>query len=301
MKNNTLNKTVITLSVGGLVTLSANASTLVTNNLFDVVTKVRKPGSTEALVVAIADTTPHTVISSGISGATNWSKTVTGFTQSRVGTPEVTVNTPLGPVTTPAETLADAQLAAYISMDGTSLTFGREITTDIVKIQSSLDEAINAIAAVSPLQTWSSTATVGANIVAGTTYQVTVDITTGSGLPADLISSAQIGVVGVGIQDTHNSAFTKLNLVDLIVLGDDLTGTATFEFIPTEEMNSIGFEFSAEAVADVSAFGGVAGNQDLLTFNNLIVAPVPEPSTSLLGITAACLLMGTRRRVSNRR
>ena len=301
MKNNTLNKTVITLSVGGLVTLSANASTLVTNNLFDVVTKVRKPGSTEALVVAIADTTPLTVVSSGTSGATTWSKTVTGFTQSRVGTPAVTVNTPLGPVTTPAETLADAQLAAYVSMDGTSLTFGREITTDIVKIQSSLDEAINAIAAASPLQTWSSTATVGANIVAGQTYQVTVDVTTGSGLPADLISSAQIGLVGAGLQDSNNSAFTKLNLVDLIVLGDDLTGTATFEFVPTGAMNSLGFEFSAEAVADVSALGGVAGNQDLLTFNNLIVAPIPEPSTSLLGFTAACLLMGTRRRSSHRR
>ena len=298
MKINAFKLTTISLSLSALAAHSVDGATLMTESVFDSIGTVRKPGSTDAIVAAVADQTPY---NGTTSGAVSWSHSVSGFTQSRVGIPAITIGTGLVAVTTPAKTLADAQLASYVAMDGTSLTFGREITTEVFEKGDHLEEALNAIAGVSPLQSWSSTATVAANMLPGSVYELSVDISTGSGLPVDLLESTQIGVLGMGIMDANNTAFTKINLLDLVTLGDQHECTATFLFQTTQELSSLGFEFTASAVADVSALGGTAGNQNLISFSNLTVSPVPEPSTSLFGLSAVGMLMGSRRRSSNKR
>ena len=295
MKTNALKLTTASLTLSGLATISVDAVTLATDNIFDAVGKIRKPGSTAPIVAAVADNTPH---NGTTSGDISWSHSVAGFTQSRIGTPDVVV---LGVGTIPGVTVADAQFAPYASMDGSSLTFGREITTDLPLAGSSLDQVLNEIAGVSLLQSWGSTATVGANIVPGNIYQVSLDISTGAGLPVGFLQSTQVGLVGTGLQDAESNAFTKINLVDLVTIGDEHDCTVTFNFQSTEEMTSLGFEFGAETVVDASLVGGTLGNQNLITFSNLSVSPVPEPSVSLFGLTAACLLMGNRRRSTNRR
>ena len=118
----------------------------------------------------------------------------------------------------------------------------------------------------------------------------------GLGIPVDLLTETTIGLVGDGLQDMERNTFSKIDLLDLITLGEEETGTVTFLFEPTEDLTSLGFVFEAATALDVSALGGTAQNQDFLTFSNLSVAAVPEPSTSLLATVASCFLLGTRRR-----
>ena len=74
-------------------------------------------------------------------------------------------------------------------MDGTGLTFGRELTAEVLGLGGTLTPALNDVAGVSLVQSWSSTGTVGATIVSGNTYQVTIDVTTGLGIPVDLLTA----------------------------------------------------------------------------------------------------------------
>ena len=280
MKTNKLIKNVAGLSLSGLATLSVNATTLVTNDLFYLQPEVRKPGET-GIVVAVADQTPHTHTTAGES---DWSHTVTGYTQSRVGFLGLAV--------------AEAELAPYTTVNGTSLTFGRELTAEVLGggIASNLDDVLGDIAGISLDQSWNSTATVNAPFLAGQTYQVTLDVTAGGGIPADLLTATTIGINGAGLQMIERNTFNKVSLLDLVSLGEDETGTVNFLFEATQELTSLDLLFDAATFLDVNTLGGAVENQELLTFSNLSITSVPEPSTTLFATLAACFLIGTRRR-----
>ncbi|GHC65916.1 hypothetical protein [Roseibacillus persicicus] len=280
MKTKLIIKTFAFTSLAALSTLSAQGAVLSGPGILDFNHKARQPGSNALAVVNIADLTPHQEVFT--SGTTTWTHSLSGFSQ---------VRTSLG-----IATLVDVQLAPYTQMDGNSLSFGREITTEVLVAGSSLTDPLNTLAGSSVLQSWNSTAAVAADITAGQTYRISFDVDTLSGIPVDLFSTSTAQFTGNGLQNSAGGLLSAIDLLGLITVGGASTDTITFETVATQDLTSVGFNFAASAVADVSALGGTAANQNLISFSNFTVTPVPEPSAAFLSLAASLLLVSKRRR-----
>lgn len=193
--------------------------------------------------------------------------------------------------------LADAQLRSFTSISGDTLTFGRETElSGSGDLSALLTTVVNTLAGASPLQTWNSTATVNADIGAGQTYEISFNVNTASGIPVDLLSSAAFDLVGAGLEDNAGDTFSSVNLADLITLGEGDSGVVTYQFVATQSLTQIGFNFAGSAVLDTSLLGNTSENKNFISYSGFSVTPVPEPAGASLLIVAGVAGLIRRRR-----
>lgn len=185
----------------------------------------------------------------------------------------------------------DAQLAAYTQTTGDTLVFGREITTQVeilgggVDLTSTVQGLVNQVAGASVLYSWQANSTVsGLAIVPDQLYQVSFNVTSGAGLPVNLLSSSSFGITTAGITGASNESVSTLNLLNVVSLGaNSSTGQFNYLFKSSDAKSALNFAFAANSVANVSLLGGTAGNQNVLTYSNFQVTAVPEPASLALG------------------
>lgn len=261
--------------------------------------KVRRTGTN---VGTLALTVTNTPVSSAptTSGDVTWTHSAGGFAQ--VGT---TLGIPAIPPLTPAVTLArvDAQLAAYTQTVNDTLVFGREISTDVellgvVDLGSTVQNLTNQVAGASVLYNWESSATVSNLLIApDQLMRVSFTVTSGSGLPVNLLSSADFGITTPGVTGASNESAELLDLLSILSIGSgSSTGNFSFDFRSSSAITELDFLFEASTGVGVSALGGTAGNQNVLTFSNFEVSAVPEPSVALLSTVCVGVLALRRRR-----
>ncbi|MES2594223.1 MAG: hypothetical protein V4662_02750 [Verrucomicrobiota bacterium] len=191
----------------------------------------------------------------------------------------------------------DVQLAAYTRTLGDSLTFGRQLdvaTTGVLGgfgglVTTLTDDVLGA----SAINSWSSTASVtGLNLVQGAAYNVSFNVTTGAGLNLNALSAANFALSSGGNPIENINSIETLNLLDILQVGGGLA-TINFEFIADSPLTELTFEFDAATIANVQALGAVGGNQTVLQFSSMSLAPVPEASS--LFLLAAGMLFQLRR------
>lgn len=270
---------------------TALAQTLIdSNSFFDPDFKVRRYGATSGgLALTVNNTSTSTPMASGNQ---NWNHSAGGHAQVRS---QIVIGIPLANL--------DAQLAAYTQTTGNSLVFGREITTDVellgvVNAGPALQGLVNQVAGVGVLYNWQSTNTVsGLAIVPDQLYQVDFSVTSGAGLPVDVLDSATFGITTAGISGASNESATLLNLLDIISVGNNSsTGDFSFVFKSNQNLSELDFSFAASTGIDVSLLGGTANNQNVLTFSGFQVTAVPEPgSLALCGLFAGIITLRRRR------
>ncbi len=199
----------------------------------------------------------------------------------------------------------DAQLFASTRTTGTSLVFGRGTSLEasllgapVAGQDGNLNALLNTLVSANVLYNWSASATVtNLSIQSGQTYRVSFDVTSATGLPAGAISAASFGITTPGIVGVGGDTGTLLNLLNLVTIGDGSTNQVTFDFQSASNISSLDFNFAANSLLGANLLGGTGGN-DYLTISGFNVAPVPEPSVSLLGVTFAGLMLARRRRVA---
>lgn len=247
--------------------------------------KVRRFGATSGLLNLTVTNTPvnNTM---GMGGVT-WNHMAGGHAQVRS---EITL---LG------TTLAnlDAQLAAYTETIGDSLVFGREITTEaqlfgIVDAGPALEGLVNELAGASVLYDWQAQASVtGLAIVPDQLYEARFSVTSGAGLPVGLLESSSFGITSANVTGALGESLQLLDLLSVLSIGSgSSTGDYSFLFKSQQSLNQLDFEFAATSGVAVSALGGTAGNQNVLTFSGFNVTPVPEPS--LIGFASVLVIAG---------
>lgn len=272
--------------------LKSFGQTIDTSSFFDPDFMVRRYGTTTIPLALTVNNTP--VSGTASSGNVTWTHGAGGHAQ---------VRTQLGSIILPLANL-DAQLAAYSTTIGDSLVFGREITTEaeilgIVDVGPALQTIVNEVAGASVLYSWESDVHIaGLSIVPDQLYQVDFDVTSGSGLPVDLLDYATFGITTSGITGASNESAETLNLLNLIAIGSgSSTGHFSFLFKSNQSQSSLDFEFAASTGVGVSLLGGTAGNQNVLTYSGFQVTQVPEPGTpALAGLIGAMLLCKRTRR-----
>lgn len=259
------------------------------SSFYDPDFKVRRPGATTGLFAVAV--TPGLVSDFNTVGNPKWTLGAAGFAQ---------VRTSIALVAT-----LDAQLAAYTATKNDSLVFGREITTQAtllggaVDLSSQLQALTNNVAGASLLYQWQATSAVsGLAIVPDQLYQVSFTVTSGAGLPVNLLSSSSFGITTSGITGASNEDASVLDLLGLVSLGSSSsTGNYSYIFKSDQNLSQLDFKFAATSVANVSALGGTAGNQNVLTYSNFQVNAIPEPSSlTLLGAAVGVLTLRRRRR-----
>ncbi len=252
--------------------------------------KVRRAGATSGLLALSVNNNP--VVASQGSGTRTWTHTAGGHAQVRT---EVSVFVPVARL--------DAQLAAFTETTGNSLVFGREITTEavflggLIDVSDELEGLVNQVAGASVLYNWQSQAAIsGLAIAQDQLYNVSFDVTSGAGLPANLLSASTFGITNASVSSSSNQSAELLNLANLVTLGTGSdTGTFNFQFKSSQALSQLDFAFAATTGVGVSALGGTAGNQNVLTFSNFEVTQVPEPSGLILSCVSAALLLKRRR------
>jgi len=269
------------------------AQTIVTpTSFFDPDFKVRRNGASSGI---LSLTVNNTLVSqTGSAGNISWEHSAGGHAQ---------VRTQLSALGIPVANL-NVQLAATTQTTGDSLVFGREITTtaqllgDLVDVSSALQGLTNQVAGASVLYNWNSKATV-ANLAIhqDQLYRVNFTVTSGAGLPLNLLSAATFGITTTGITGGANQSAQLLNLLGLVSIGSNSsTGNFSFDFKSDRELSALNFNFAAATGVGVSLLGGTANNQNVLTFSGLNVTAIPEPSSLVMGGTALGLLALRRRR-----
>lgn len=261
-----------------------------TENIFGDNFKVRRPGANNLINLSINNAlytppTPH------VTANKQWTFAAGGFVQAGV-------NLGLAEV--------DAQLASYTSSANGSLVFGREITTRVLANPLGLDlsgltqNALNQVIGASVAYQWQADSVIsGLSIAANQEYRVSFDVTSGSGLPVQLLQSANFGITTPGVTSSGGGSATTLNLLDLVTIGSASdTGTFDFVFTSNQALNQLNFSFAAQSLANISALGGTAGNQEVLRFSNFEVVPIPEPSS--LALSGLALGAAVFRRKRNR-
>ena len=271
----------------GLVPCCLFSQTIIgSTGFYDPEFKVRRNGQTSGLL-SLTVTNTNTSNSQG-NGTTTWNHTAGGHAQVRT--------TLIGVAN------LDAQLAAFTETSGDSLIFGREITTDAsflfgaVDVSSQLQGLANQVVGASVIYNWQSQAAVtGLAIAPNQLYNVSFEVTSGAGLPVDLLTASTFGITNASVSGASNESSTLLNLANLVTLGAGSdTGTFNFQFKSSQALSQLDFAFAATSGVGVSALGGTAGNQNVLTFSGFEVTQVPEPSASALTCASALLLL-TRR------
>ncbi len=253
--------------------------------------KVRREGATSGLLNLSVDDT--LINDSGSSGNQSWAHSSGGYAQVRS---QIVMDVPLANL--------GAQLAAYTATIGDSLVFGREITTDFVLLEGeanvgpALEELVNQVAGASVLYHWESTATrTGLAIVPDQLYQVNLTITSGAGLPVNLLDYATFGITTAGISGASDESSQLLDLLSVVTIGNSSsTGEFSFVFQSDQNLSALDFQFAASTGVEVSLLGGTANNQNVLTFSGLEVIAIPEPGTlTLVGVFVACSTLRRRR------
>jgi len=258
------------------------AQSLVSNSdFFDPDYEARRPGSGLLLTIDV-NTTPYTPGSES-SGNVTWDHTAGGLVQ--LGADVFLVGT------------VDVQLAAYTRTAGNTLTFGRELEVQTTGLLSGLGAVITSttddVVGASAINSWASTADVtGLSLTQGQLYRVSFDVTAGAGINLNALSAANFGLSSGGnaIQDINTN--TTLNVLDILQVGGGL-GTIEFDFVATSAFTDLTFDFDAATIADVDLLGGITGNQTVLQFSNMSLAPVPEAGS--LFLLAAGMLFQFRR------
>lgn len=274
-------KPLILLAIAALAPTLLPAQTIVDSGLFfDPNTRLRRDGATSGVLAVSVTNDP--VTSTASSGDVSWNHSVGGFVQARselLGLPPLT----------PVLANLDVQLAAFSQTINDTLVFGREFTSDaeilgIVDAGPALQGLVNQVAGASVIYNWQSDATVtGLAIVPDQLYQVNFTVSSGGGLPVDLLQSAGFGITTAGVTGASNESAGLLNLLDILAVGDDpSTGNFSFVFKSNQNLSSLDFTFNASTVAGVNLFGGTAQNQNVLTFSGFQVTTVPEPSSLML-------------------
>ena len=266
-----------------IITLAALAPALLpaqeiinSQDFFDPDFRARRAGAANVINLVVN----NTPVASGpqSSGDSTWIHNAGGFAQAGVAI------------------VGDVQLAAYTETTGDSLVFGREITSS--GVLSLLETPLNQVTGASVLYSWESDASVsGLAIAPDQLYRVDFTVTSGGGLPVDLLSSATFGITTAGITGQANESAQLLNVLDILSLGaDSSTGEFSFVFQSSQALDTLDFNFAATSGVGVSLLGGTAPNQNVLTYSGFSVTQIPEPSsTLLLGVMAGCLAL--RRRV----
>jgi len=271
----------------------AHGQIIQSSTFFEPDFRARRPGATTGLLTVAPNLTPYTVNNS--SGNTAWSHTATGFVQTRANITDPLFGTVLAN--------ADVQLAAYTETTGDSLVFGREITTSATLAGipvggqgDALNTLVGGLAGASVLYSWSADATVsGLAIVPDQLYQVSFNVSSSSGLPVNLLSSATFGISTVGVTGDFVNNAQLLNLLNIVSVGNSADSDVyTLTFQSSQALSELEFNFAATSGVGVSALGGTAANQNVLTFSGFEVVAVPEPSTT--GLVMLCGVVGLMRR-----
>ena len=265
------------LTLAVVVPPLGQAQTLIdSGQFFDPDFTVRRFGATSGTLALSVTNIP--VSGSASSGNVSWTNSAGGHAQVRT---QLSAVVPLANL--------DAQLSGYTRIAQDSLIFGREITTDaellgVVDVGPALQGMIGEVAGASVLYNWQAGATVaGLSIAPDQLYQVNFTLTSGNGLPIDLLQAAAFGITTVGITGASDESSTSLNLLNLVTLGNDPSvGNFSFNFKSDRNLSALDFSFAATSVADVSLLGGTAANQNVLTFSGFQVQAIPEPGSACL-------------------
>ncbi|RYD49234.1 MAG: hypothetical protein EOP85_02015 [Verrucomicrobiaceae bacterium] len=283
MKTNLLLLTAAIMAPSALVAQSVINS----DSFFDPNFNIRRNGVTTGALALSINNAP---VSGTQANATNsWTHSAGGHAQVRAAL---------------ALANLDVQLAAYTRTTGDSLVFGREITTQaellgIIDVGPTLQGLVNQVAGASVLYNWEASSTIsGLAIVPDQLYRVDFNVTSGGGLPVDLLSSSSFGITSAGISGANGSnTSTLLNLLDLITVGPGSdTENVSFFFTSDQARSSLSFDFAATTGVGVSLLGGTASNQNVLTFSGFQVTAVPEPSSLALCGAFVSLIAFRRRR-----
>jgi hypothetical protein len=282
-------KNTLILATATLLAASAEAQNVIpAGTLFDPEFKVRQQGADSGTLNLTVDNTP--VNETQANATVTWNHSAGGHAQVRA---DIEVVVPLAHL--------DAQLAAFTQTVNDSLVFGREITTDVeilgaVSVGPTLQGLVNQVAGASVIYNWESDASVsGLAIAPNQLYQVDFTVTSGSGLPVNLLQSANFGITTAGVTGASNESATLLNLLNVVSIGNNSdTGNFSFIFKSNQALSSLDFKFDASTVTGVSLLGGTAPNQNVLTFSGFQVNAVPEPGS--LGLAGVCIGMIALRR-----
>lgn len=192
--------------------------------------------------------------------------------------------------------LASVDLAAFTETTGDSLVFGRELNTS--GLLGNLEPLLDDVAGASVLYSWNSNATVtGLTIVPDQLYQVSFTVTSGAGLPVDVLADATFGITTEGVTGASNESAALLDLLGIISTGASSdTGEFTFTFQSDQNLSSLDFNFMASTGLGADLLGGVDENENVLTFSGFNVEAIPEPSSAVLSGVFVGLLALRRRR-----
>jgi hypothetical protein len=286
-------KSQLLLTLAFIVPSSAFAQNLIDTDLFyEPDFKVRRFGNTSGILSLTTNNSP--VSGTNSSGALSWTHSAGGHAQVRT---QIVVGVPLANL--------DAQIAGYTQTTGSSLVFGREITTDsellgVVNTGPTLQGMVNDVAGASVSYSWQSDATVsGLAIVPDQLYQVSFSVTSGAGLPINLLGSASFGITTPGVTGASNESAESLSLLNLFSTGGSAsTGEFTFIFQADQNLSALDFSFAAATLSGITGLGGTAPNQNVLTFSGLQVTQIPEPKSATLSSLLVAIMILRRKRIS---
>ena len=279
-------KTKLPLVFFTCLNLNSFGQTIDTSSFFEPDFMVRRYGTTNIPLALTVNN--NSVDGTASNGNVTWTHAAGGHAQVHT---QIEVIVPLANL--------DVQLAAYTRTINDSLVFGREITTEVeilgaVDVGPTLQSMVNQVAGASVLYSWESNVQVaGLAIVPDQLYQVDFDVTSGSGLPVNLLNDASFGITTAGISGASNESVETLNLLNLITLGAETsTGHFSFQFKSNQNLSALDFNFMASTGVGVSLLGGTAANQNVLTFSGFQVTQVPEPRiAAMLGFIASLSLL----------
>lgn len=258
-----------------LLPASIFAQTITSADFFNPDFRARREGAATGLFSVTVSNSFETANSAG--SPTSWEHSAGGFAQARASLFPLSV---------------DAQLAAYTQTTGDTLVFGREITINAPLGIGGLSNTVNSVTGAAIDYSWQASAEVtGLTITPGQLYQVDFTVTSGAGLPVGVLDSSTFGITTAGVTGASNESAQLLNVLNLLSVGNSSsTGDFRFVFKSDTPLNKLDFEFAANTLANVSALGGTAGNQNVLTYSGFTVTQIPEPSAILMSGIAGIML-----------
>ncbi|MDP0491758.1 MAG: PEP-CTERM sorting domain-containing protein [Verrucomicrobiota bacterium JB023] len=212
------------------------------------------------------------------SGNLDWTHTAQGHTWANLGASNI-------------------HLAAFTETIGDSLVFGRRQTAAVVGI--SFGDLVSELTTAGLVNAWASTATVTQTLTAGQEYSLEFLVTSPALVSADLLGSASLGISGGTFTEPGGAALLPIDLLglaDVDVLSS--SATASVSFVPASTISEFSVNFAATSLVGLDVLGGAASQQDVLTFSNFSITPIPEPSAGVLLSLGALSLLRRRRRDS---
>ena len=194
--------------------------------------------------------------------------------------------------------IAGVHLNAFTQTTGNSLVFGRELDIVGVIAPLQLDQTLASVTGANLPVSWSATADLtGLNIQANQLYQVTFDISAGPSIPVELLGDMEFNVTSQNVTSFGGGADGLLNLANVISIGNGVrNGQASLLFSSSTSRSDLQFQFDASTLVGLGLLGDVEGNQNVLTFSNIQVQAVPEPSVLAFSALAAGGVVLRRRR-----